>query len=108
MRELGPLIVKCTDRLLSVLDKEQEKELSIHDYFKRFTMDSIWQCAFGVDINMQYDTENEYYDKCEIFFNNKFKTNLPMLIASNIFFSLKTCIFFFLVINSASFTLRIN
>ena len=31
-------------------------------------MDSIWNCAFGVDINMQYEKDNLYFQKCEEIF----------------------------------------
>ena len=33
-------------------------------------MDSIWNCAFGVDIDMQNDTDNEYFVKCESIFRS--------------------------------------
>ncbi len=33
-------------------------------------MDTIWNCAFGVDIDLQNDTQNEYFTKAEMFFNS--------------------------------------
>nr|QUF59378.1 cytochrome p450 CYP3045C1 [Brachionus angularis] len=75
LRELGPLLILCSDRLISVLENETEKELNISEYLKRFTMDSIWNCAFGVDINMQFETENEYFNKSEIIFKNTIDLN---------------------------------
>src|SRR5690606_41997884 len=36
-----------------------------HSYCKRFTMDTIWNCAFGVDIDLQKKPDNEYFKHCE-------------------------------------------
>lgn len=80
LRELGPLLVTCADRLVDCLTKEEQKEINISDYFKRFTMDSIWNCAFGVDINMQYEKENEYFNKCETVFRNSASFTLPLYL----------------------------
>ena len=33
-------------------------------------MDTIWNSAFGVDIDIQNNPENEYFDKCEKVFGN--------------------------------------
>lgn len=68
MKELSPLIVVCTDRLVETLGKETEKEMNIYGFYKRFTMDTIWNCAFGVDIDLQRNPENEYFKKCEQIF----------------------------------------
>nr|ATW72310.1 cytochrome p450 CYP3045C19 [Brachionus calyciflorus] len=81
MRELSPDLVKCTDRLIEILENEQEKEINITNFLKRFTMDSIWNCAFGVDANIQYNPDNEYFVKCEKTFQLLGKPdNLPTLI----------------------------
>jgi hypothetical protein len=32
-------------------------------------MDTIWNCAFGVDIDLQHNPDNEYYKKSEELFN---------------------------------------
>ncbi|CAF1007044.1 unnamed protein product, partial [Brachionus calyciflorus] len=77
LRELGPILVSCADRLIDILDKDNKMELNISEYFKRFTMDSIWNCAFGVDINMQYEKENEYFNKCEQIFKDT--TNISFI-----------------------------
>nr|UOU03263.1 cytochrome P450 3045C8 [Brachionus rubens] len=77
LRELGPILVKCTDRLVDVLHEEHETEINITQYFKRFTMDSIWNCAFGVDINMQYEKDNEYFTRCEGVFAMLTSLTLP-------------------------------
>lgn len=82
LRELGPLLITCTERLVDVLEKENNKEVDITRYLKRFTMDSIWNCAFGVDINLQYNTENEYLNKCEAIFTNTTRLSLPAFLGT--------------------------
>lgn len=52
------------------MHKEKDKEVNLTQFFKRFTMDSIWNCAFGVDINIQYERENEFFKKCEKIFKD--------------------------------------
>ena len=39
-------------------------------------MDTIWNCAFGADIDIQRKKENEYFDKCEAVFNATIKLRL--------------------------------
>ena len=40
-------------------------------------MDTIWNCAFGVDIDIQNNPNNDYFTKCESAFSNSWKMNLP-------------------------------
>lgn len=71
------------------------------EYFKRFTMDSIWNCAFGVDINVQFEKENDYFYKCEEVFKLSAYLNLPQYLGVY-FHEFKTLILEFLV-----FTMKI-
>ena len=80
--KLGPVLVTCTDRLIDVLSKETGSDINIAEYLKRFTMDSIWNCAFGVDINIQYERENEYFKKCEELFKSFANLNFIAILAS--------------------------
>ena len=57
---MGPLIDNCTNRLIEQFEKKSEEEISINIYMKRFTMDTIWNCAFGLDIDLQNNPENPY------------------------------------------------
>nr|QEV83793.1 cytochrome P450 [Brachionus rotundiformis] len=69
LKELGPLLIKCTDRMTQTMENNTEIEIDISEFFKRFTMDSIWNCAFGIDVDIQNKTENKYYDHCEEMFS---------------------------------------
>ena len=52
-------------------------------FYKRFTMDTIWNCAFGIDIDIQNNPENEYFTKCEKVFSNTEQQNIFTFLASN-------------------------
>lgn len=80
LRELSPFIIKCVDRLVDVVQKDGN-EINVANYFKRFTMDTIWNCAFGVDIDVQKkDSESDYFIKCEKAFSDSWKFTFPMYI----------------------------
>ncbi|CAF1091710.1 unnamed protein product, partial [Brachionus calyciflorus] len=82
LKELDPILVLCADRLIDVLNKESDNnEVNVSQYMKRFTMDSIWNCAFGIDINIQYKKENEYFYKCEDVFRSLADLNLVTYVA---------------------------
>nr|UOU03269.1 cytochrome P450 3045C5-2 [Brachionus rubens] len=92
LRELGPDLIKCTDRFIEILESEQNKKINVTEYLKRFTMDSIWNCAFGIDPNIQFDLDNEYYYKCESVFLKQH--NLGLVELTGVYFhELKTKIF---------------
>ena len=68
IRDMDPLIIKCTDRLIEQFENKSEEEVYINMFMKRFTMDTIWNCAFGLDINLQNDHDNLYlYHSIEYF-----------------------------------------
>lgn len=50
----------------------------------RFTMDSIWNCAFGLDINCQYDDSKyvSFYHKSRGVFKDLAEYTFPMYVAS--------------------------
>ena len=47
-------------------------------------MDTIWNCAFGVDIKVQENQDNEYFVKCESFFREIGSDNILNFIGSNL------------------------
>ncbi len=74
----------CSDRLLSIIEKNQGKEMAINEFalffksfkqvktfnpyfkmlpsmLKRFTLDTIWNCGFGMDRNMQTTNNGDIY-----------------------------------------------
>nr|QVK45581.1 cytochrome P450 [Brachionus paranguensis] len=63
LKELIPVMAKCTQRFIHILDKNLDKEIIISDFLNRYTMDTIWNSATGMDINCQADLNNEYMQK---------------------------------------------
>jgi len=41
IRDMDPLIIKCTDRLIEQFENKSEEEVYINMFMKRFTMDTI-------------------------------------------------------------------
>jgi hypothetical protein len=81
---MGPLIVKCVDRLTSLLDGKCEANVNITAYLKRMTMDAIWNCAFGIDVDMQNDLKNDFYFKSEAVFSGDGKVSIFYTLSCNI------------------------
>jgi hypothetical protein len=54
-----------------------------NSYLKRFTMDSIWNCAFGLDIDAQNNTKSEYLKKSEDIIEQASVLTLPVLFSCN-------------------------
>ena len=76
---MTPLLVKCTDRLINVMDTKvaQDKDVNITETLKRYSLDAIWNCAFGIDINIQEsDNDIHYYKKCEEMFSLSESTHI--------------------------------
>ena len=70
LREVSPAIKKCVDRMVKALDSEKDKKTNVIFFFKRFTMDTIWNTAFGVDIDVQNKRDNDYFKNCEMLFSS--------------------------------------
>ena len=48
-----PLMALTTDRLVEIIEKNLNKEINISSNFNAFTMDTIWNTAFGLDIGIK-------------------------------------------------------
>ncbi len=57
-------------------------ELCFFSYLKRFTMDTIWNCAFGYDIDVQNQPDNPYFHRCEQVFADNVELKLINYIGS--------------------------
>ena len=73
----------CTDRLEEKLSRSLSMEVDVTDFLKRFTMDTIWQCGFGVDADPQNKPEDEYFRNCELVFKRYRDWGLFMRLYSN-------------------------
>lgn len=67
--KVTPLLVGCTDRLINVLESKKDQELNVAETLKKYSLDAIWNCGFGVDIDIQQnDRDVEFFKRCEQFF----------------------------------------
>ena len=53
----------CSNRFLSNLNEYDGKEINVTNYLDKFTMDSIFNAAFGIDIDCQNNIENLFLEK---------------------------------------------
>jgi cytochrome P450 len=62
LKQMTPLIHHSIDVFMTKMAEQSEKNqpFDIYTYFKRFTMDTIWSCAFGIDTDMQNKIDNPY------------------------------------------------
>lgn len=62
LKQMTPLIHRTVSRFMSKMEEEEKngQPFDIYDYFKRFTMDSIWSCGFGIDTDMQNNANDRY------------------------------------------------
>jgi len=66
LKLMSPLVDGCIESMLKKLDEtraDNSTEINIYTLYKRMTMDVICRCAFGIDTDMQNDTENIYMKK---------------------------------------------
>ena len=62
LKQMTPLIHRTLARLMDKMAEEQKvnQPFDIYAYFKRFTMDSIWSCGFGLETDMQRNVNDPY------------------------------------------------
>ena len=67
LKQMSPLIHRSLEIFMRKLeDLSKRGELfDIYAFFKRFTMDTIWSCGFGLDTNVQNDVNNPYLLYCQ-------------------------------------------
>ncbi|CAF1490887.1 unnamed protein product [Rotaria sp. Silwood1] len=55
LKQMSPMIHRCINMFMKKIIEEYNKGQSfdIYPYFKRFAMDTLWSCVFGIDTDMQ-------------------------------------------------------
>ena len=83
LKQMTPLIHRSIDMLMKKLSEEHNKNqpFDIYAYFKRFTMDTIWSCGFGVDTDMQNNINDPYLIHSQQMFGEKVNVRLIVLLA---------------------------
>ena len=62
LKQMAPLVHRTLGELMNKMAGACEKgqPFDIDAYYKRFTMDSIWSCGFGLDTDMQNNIHDPY------------------------------------------------
>ncbi|CAF2955596.1 unnamed protein product [Rotaria sp. Silwood2] len=62
LKQMSPLVHRSISILMKKMSEEYNKgePFNIYAYYKRFTMDTIWSCAFGIDTYMQNNINDPY------------------------------------------------
>jgi cytochrome P450 len=81
LKQMTPLIHQSIVALMEKLSEENNKgePFDIYAYLKRFTMDTIWSCGFGVDTDMQNNSNDPYLVHSQQVFEEKLQ--LDVLLA---------------------------
>ncbi|CAF0825016.1 unnamed protein product [Adineta ricciae] len=85
LKLMSSLVDGCIDALLKKLSEEvknEHTEINIYEMYKRLTMDVICRCAFGIDTDMQNDSNNMYLRKSAEVFKVDIEQMLPFKICS--------------------------
>ncbi|CAF4663757.1 unnamed protein product [Rotaria sp. Silwood1] len=83
LKQMTPLIHRSVLTFMEKISEESNKgqPFDIYAYYKRFTMDTIWSCAFGIDTDMQNNINNPYLIYSQQIFGEKVNVRLIVLIA---------------------------
>jgi cytochrome P450 len=62
LKQMTPLFHHSINIFMTKMAEEHKKNqpFDIYAYFKRFTMDTIWSCGFGLDTDMQNNINSPY------------------------------------------------
>ncbi|CAF3703793.1 unnamed protein product, partial [Rotaria sordida] len=62
LKQMSPLINHSIDALMKKLTEQYQlgEPFDIYAFLKRFTMDTIWSCGFGLDTDMQNNPNDPY------------------------------------------------
>jgi hypothetical protein len=60
LKEIMPYLKICSDRLVEIINKNANNELNFSEHIDRMTMDAVFNCLFGVEVDIQNDPDNSY------------------------------------------------
>ncbi|CAF1488168.1 unnamed protein product [Rotaria sordida] len=62
LKQMSPLINRSVTALMKKLTEQYQsgQSFDIYAFLKRFTMDTIWSCGFGLDTDMQNNPNDRY------------------------------------------------
>ncbi|CAF1580202.1 unnamed protein product, partial [Adineta ricciae] len=78
LKQMTPLVHRSINVLMKKLSDECKKgePFDIYAYLKRFTMDTIWSCGFGINTDMQNNSNDPYLTHSQEVFNDKLRISV--------------------------------
>ena len=83
LKQMLPLINRSVKILMEKLAEQcsRDEPFDVYAYYKRFTMDTIWSCGFGLDTDMQNNADDPYLlNSQQIFAPNKIRRVVFILL----------------------------
>lgn len=83
LKQMTPLVHRSLHQLFEKfsLACSIDQPFDISDHFKRFTMDTIWSCGFGLDTNVQKEIDDPYFTYSQKTLSDNATTHPMMLLA---------------------------
>jgi len=83
LKQMTPLIHHSINIFMIKMSEEYKRNepFDIYAYFKRFTMDTIWSCAFGIDTDMQNNINSPYLVNSQKIFEKPSGVKILILLA---------------------------
>ncbi|CAF3078543.1 unnamed protein product [Rotaria sp. Silwood2] len=80
---MSPLINHSIDALMKKLNEQYQlgEPFDIYVFLKRFTMDTIWSCGFGLDTDMQNNPNDPYLIQSQRVFSEGFSVRKILLLS---------------------------
>ena len=72
LKQMTPLIHHSIEVFMTKMTEEMNKNqpFNIYAYYKRFTMDTIWSCGFGLSTDMQNNINDPYLINSQFLFDD--------------------------------------
>ena len=83
LKQMTPLIHRTLGGLMKKIDEaaSSKQSFDIYPYLKRFTMDSIWSCGFGLDTDMQNNIHDPYLVESQKVFSEENAVRVLVLLS---------------------------
>ncbi|CAF4717501.1 unnamed protein product, partial [Rotaria sp. Silwood2] len=82
LKQMSPLVNHSIEVLMTKLTEQYQLDepFDTYTFLKRFTMDTIWSCEFGLDTDMQNNPNNPYFIQSQRVFTAEFSLSNVVLL----------------------------
>jgi hypothetical protein len=77
------MLTKCTDIFMDKLKENLNRDFNISIYAKNYAMDTLANCVFGMQTNMQNNEKNKFFEHANNFLDDCEIDNPFFLLNSN-------------------------